>query len=230
MSSIYEDVVNEIKKKNPNFVLFDSFTKEGKDTKEIVHDFIKSVLFEISNMSDLSWQNLSNSSKKWYNDSVVIVQSGKTLDFLPGLPQVESQDTLPVSDTKRSPLKELEDIGLPGLQLWPESGEVLEKKKRGRPRKTPVVVESETVKREKPIKEKQELGTKKGQRSLITSESVKQDIRTYILLNNVVKEDVISFIREKEYKINPLVLHRIFTEGTKYREILTSRGVKNESL
>lgn len=98
-SNIYEEVLFAIRKNNKDFPDYVPSANKENHARE-KHEYIKSVLFSVANMSDGLWSALSTMAQNWYNESVNIIQSGKTLDFLPGLKEYPVEE--PVSITPRA--------------------------------------------------------------------------------------------------------------------------------
>lgn len=103
----------------------------------------------------------------------------------------------------------LDKIDLPGL---PDKKEII--KEDPIPVYVPDPIKDESIIVKKPKK------PRKGVSKSDSTPEQLRNVRLYILKNNVSKQDVIHYIRNRGYRINPFVIHRLFIEGIEYKKLV----------
>ncbi len=201
-SDLYKEILFIIRKSNPLFPEYN--VTNNSDNR---HEYIKSILFAVSNISEGLWASLSNMAQGWYNESVCAIQDGKMLDFLPGLPEEYEATEVPVITERKKITVPQESPKSFEPQFETHDEPTTERKGRGRPKKQ---------KTEKVIV-KNTSYTKKG---VDTTDEDKKKIRSFILFESTTKESVIKYIVDNNIKINPLVLHRMYIEGSEYSKLI----------
>jgi hypothetical protein len=212
-SNVYEEVLFIVKKHNKLFPDYVPVSKNDKTYSDYKHEYIKSILFEISNVSDGLWASLGSISQNWYNEAVNAVQGGGTLDFFPGLPEfvevapvVHAAAPRPVTPV----FKMSEESIKAGNEL---RGNVVKERKKRRTKRE--MEEARNMYTDDPTILK-DTGALSVKREATTEE--RQDIRRFILWNDVSKEEIKKYLNERGIWIHQLALHRIYTEGVFYRE------------